>query len=198
MQASPKDLVGHYKKSKYQAEKEALSFCQKGLEVVVVNPTAPIGPWDARPTPTGRIVLDFLRGRMPAYVDTGLNAVDVEDVAKGHVLALKKGKPAERYILGNRNMKLIEVLKILARITGQKAPKIKLPFWLVMVLGYLDLWMEGGLLRRKPAIPLEGLKISRKPMYVDCSKAIEELGLPQSSVEGALEKAVVWYRQYGM
>ena len=197
MEPSPKDLVGHYKKSKYLAEREALGMVQRGLPVVVVNPTAPVGPWDVKPTPTGKMVLDFAQGRIPAYINTGLNLVDVEDVAVGHVLALEKGKPGERYLLGNANMTLAQAFKLLEGVSGKKAPRLKLPMWLVIGAGYLDEYIEGKLLSRKPSIPLEGLKVSKKPMYVSCEKAIRELGLPQSPVEGALEKAVRWFRDYG-
>jgi dihydroflavonol-4-reductase len=195
--ASPKELVGHYKRSKYQAEQEALGLAKRGLPVVVVNPTTPIGPWDAKPTPTGRMVLDFIRGRIPAYVNAGMNVVDVEDVAAGHVLALERGKPGERYLLGNRNMTLAQVFKALEELTGRRAPRVKLPTWMVVAAGYVDELVEGTLLRREPAIPVEGLKVSRKPMYVDCAKAVEELGVPQSPVEGALGKAVSWFQEHG-
>ena len=195
--ASPKELVGHYKRSKYRAEQEALALAKRGLPVVVVNPTTPIGPWDSKPTPTGRMVLDFIRGRIPAYVDAGMNVVDVEDVAAGHVLALEKGRPGERYLLGNRNMTLAQVFGVLEGLTERRAPRLKLPIWMVIAAGYVDQVLEGRVLGREPAIPVEGLKISRKPMYVDCRKAVEELGVPQSPVEGALEKAVSWFREYG-
>jgi dihydroflavonol-4-reductase len=194
---SPKELVGHYKKSKYMAEKEALEMARRGLPVVVVNPTAPIGPWDVKPTPTGKMVLDLLRGRIPAYVNTGMNLVDVEDVAVGHALALEKGRPGERYLLGNTNMTLGRMFKMLEGVSGKKAPTIRLPLWMVIWAGYADTFIEGTLMGREPLIPLEGLKISRKPMYVSCEKAITGLGLPQSPVEGAMEKAVRWFRDYG-
>ncbi len=196
IEQSRKGLVGHYKMSKYQAEREALGIAKKGLPVVVVNPTAPVGPWDVKPTPTGRMVLDFVRGRIPAYINTGMNLVDVEDVAAGHVLALEKGRPGERYLLGNKNLSLRQVFEILERVSGRKAPRVRLPMWLPMLAGYIDEFVEGRLLRREPRIPLEGLKVSRKPMYVSCEKAIRELGLPQSPVEGALEKMVNWFREY--
>jgi len=192
----PRHLVGNYKKSKYQAEQLALK-CAEGLPVVVVNPTTPVGPWDVKPTPTGKMVLDFVRGRMPAYVDTGMNLVDVADVAAGHILALEKGQPGERYLLGNRNISLIELFTMLQELTGRRAPRWRAPFWLAIGAGYIDLLLEGGLLRREPRIPLEGLKVSKTPMYVSCQKAITELGLPQSSVETALEKAVRWFKDYG-
>jgi dihydroflavonol-4-reductase len=194
---SPKELVGHYKKSKYMAEKAALEMAGRGLPVVVVNPTAPIGPWDVKPTPTGKMVLDLLRGRIPAYVNTGMNLVDVEDVAVGHALALEKGRPGERYLLGNTNMTLGRMFKMLEGVSGKKAPTIRLPMWMVIWAGYADTFIEGTLMGREPVIPLEGLKISRKPMYVSCEKAITGLGLPQSPVEGAMEKAVRWFRDYG-
>ncbi len=196
MEPAPKDLVGHYKRSKYKAEVEALGMFQKGLPVVVVNPTLPVGPWDVKPTPTGKMVLDFIRGRIPAYINTGMNLVDVEDVAQGHVLALERGKPGERYILGHKNVTLRQMLKMLADITGRRAPWLRVPVGLVVALGYLDLWIERKMLRRRPFIPLEGVKVSRKPMYVSCQKAVNELGMPQSPVEGALEKAVHWFRQW--
>ena len=193
---SPKELVGHYKRSKYAAEKEALDLAQRGLPVVVVNPTTPVGPWDVKPTPTGRMVLDFIRGRIPAYVNAGMNLVDVEDVAAGHILALERGRPGERYILGNVNLTLGRMFKVLEGVSGKKAPKIRVPIWLAMGVGYIDEFVEGRLLGRVPFIPVEGLKVSRKPMYVSCDKAVRDLGLPQSPVEGALEKAVRWFRAH--
>ncbi|MCZ6535127.1 MAG: NAD-dependent epimerase/dehydratase family protein [Chloroflexi bacterium] len=197
MEPSPRDLIGHYKRSKYQGEKEALRAASKGMPEVVVNPTAPVGPWDVKPTPTGGIVLDFLRGRIPAYVNTGMNMVDVEDVATGHILALEKGQPGQRYILGNRNMTLKELLRTLESITGKKGPRLRVPINLVVALGIIDQLIEGKLLRRRPRIPLEGMRVARKPMYVSSAKAVRELGLPQSPVEGALEKAVRWFRDNG-
>ena len=196
MEPSPKELVGHYKLSKYQAEKEALDLAKKDLPVVVVNPTAPVGPWDVKPTPTGRMIRDFIRGRIPVYINTGMNLVDVEDVAIGHVLALEKGRPGERYLLGNKNMTLGQVFKLLEGVSGRKAPAIRIPIWLAMGAAYLDEFVEARLLGREPSIPLDGLKIAKKPMYVSCEKAVRELGLPQSPVEGALEKAVRWFRDH--
>ena len=198
MEASPKDLIGHYKRSKYQGEVEALRMEAEGLSIVVVNPTTPMGPWDVKPTPTGGIIRDFLRGRLPAYIDTGMNVVDVEDVAVGHVMALEKGVPGQRYILGNRNMTFKEVLEILEGITGKKGPRLKAPIWPLIAMGVVDQLIEGKLLRRRPLIPLEGLRVARKPMYVSSAKAVRELGLPQSPVEGALEKAVRWFREYSL
>lgn len=195
--ADPNHLAGHYKKSKYRAELAALEMASQGLPVIVVNPTTPVGPWDVKPTPTGRMVLDFLLGRIPAYVDTGMNLVDVEDVAIGHILAMERGQPGQRYLLGNVNVSLKEVFAMLQQATGLAAPKWRAPYWLVMGAGYVDHLVEGRLLKREPRIPLEGLKVSKTPMYVSCQKAITELGQPQSSVEGALQKAIKWFNDYG-
>ena len=190
------ELTGHYKKSKYMAEQTVLERAEKGFPAVVVNPTYPVGPWDVKPTPSGRVVVDFLNGKVPAYVNTGLNVVDVEDVAQGHVLALERGRVGERYLLGNRNMSLEEILRTLAALTGRRPPRVRIPFWVAMAAGYLDGLVESGLMKREPAIPVEALKLARKPMYVDCAKAVNELGLPQSPVEGALEKAVKWFKDH--
>ncbi len=195
--AMPEHLVGSYKRSKFQAEQEAMKLWEKGLPLVVVNPTAPVGRGDVKPTPTGKTVLDFIRGRMPAYMETGLNIVDVEDVARGHILALKKGRPGQRYILGNRNMSLKEIFAVLAEVTGKRPPKLKIPYWLGLTAGYIDDAIEGKMLRMEPRIPLEGVKIARHPMYVDCSKAVKELGLPQTPAEEALAKAVKWFNDNG-
>ena len=195
--ASPTHLIGHYKQSKYAAEQVALAANDDGLEVVVVNPCAPVGKWDVKPTPTGRIPLDFARGRIPGYLDTGMNLVDVGDVAEGHILAMERGRPGERYILGHRNLTLRQVFGMLAEITGRRPPRIRFPYWLVMGAAYCDQWVESGIMRRPPAIPVEGIKVARHPMYVSCRKAISELGLPQSPVENALEKAVGWFTDHG-
>jgi dihydroflavonol-4-reductase len=197
LEASPKDLVGHYKRSKYQAEREAMTAWGRGLPMVVVNPAAPVGPWDVKPTPTGGIIRDFLRGKLPAYINTGMNLVDVEDVAQGHILALEKGKPGQRYILGNRNMTLKEIFEVLEGLTGKRGPRFKVPLNLAIALGMVDHLIEGKILRRRPQIPLEGLRVAQKPMYVTSEKAVKELGLPQSPVEGALERAVHWFHDHG-
>ena len=190
-------LVGHYKKSKYRAERVALEMAAAGLPVVVVNPTVPVGPWDVKPTPTGRIVLDFIRGRIPAYVNTGMNLVDVADVVAGHILALEKGDPGQRYLLGCRNLTLKEVLELLGDIAGRPAPRWQAPLGLALAAGHIDNLIEGKLLQREPRIPLEGLKVAQTPMYVTCQKAVDRLGLPQSPVEPALERAVQWFTDYG-
>ena len=197
MPPEPSHLVGHYKQSKFQAEQLALSCNNDNFQVVVVNPCAPVGPWDVKPTPTGRIPLDFARGRVPGYLDTGMNLVDVSDVAQGHILAMERGKPGERYILGNRNLALLEVFRILARITGRRPPRVRFPYWLILGVAYCDQWVESDLLRREPTIPVEGIKITRHPMYVSSDKAISQLGLPQSPVETALENAIRWFADHG-
>ncbi len=193
----PKTLHGDYKKSKLQAEREALAMAEKGMPVVVVNPTTPVGPWDVKPTPTGRMVLDFLRRRVPAYLKTGMNLVDVADVVEGHILALEKGIPGERYILGNRNVSLKEIFDILSNLTGLAAPRIRAPYWFVVGVGYADRFVEGTLLHREPAIPVEGVLASKIPAYVSCDKAVKELAQPQRSVEDALKQAVDWFATHG-
>ena len=193
----PKTLHGHYKRSKLQAELVALDMAAKGMPVVVVNPTAPVGPWDVKPTPTGRMVLDFLRRRVPAYLKTGMNLVDVADVVEGHILALEKGKTGERYILGNRNVSLKEIFDMLSRMTGLAPPRIRAPYWLVLGAGYADRFVEGTLLRREPVIPVEGVLASRKPAYVSCERAVRELGQPQRPVEDALKQSADWFAAHG-
>ena len=193
----PKSLHGHYKRSKLQAEQEALALAAAGMPLVVVNPTTPVGPWDVKPTPTGKMVLDFLRRRVPAYLKTGMNLVDVADVVEGHILALEKGKSGERYILGNRNVSLKEIFDILSSLTGLPAPRIRAPYWLVVGVGYADRFVEGTLLRREPAIPVEGVLASKTPAYVSCEKAVRELGQPQRPIEDALNQAVDWFTGHG-
>ena len=197
--AEPADLVGHYKRSKFQAEMEARRLTEQGAPIVIVNPTAPVGPADVKPTPTGQVIVDFLRRAIPAFVDTGLNLVDVADVAEGHVLALERGVVGERYLLGSQegNLTLREILQMLAGITGLPAPRRRVPMGLALAAAYVDQFVEGTLLRRRPRIPLEGTKLARKPMWVDCSKAVRELGLPQRPVEDALHQAVEWFTTQG-
>ncbi|MFH1024810.1 MAG: hopanoid-associated sugar epimerase [Planctomycetota bacterium] len=192
-----KDLVSPYKWSKYRAEQVALELARNGLPVVVVNPSAPIGPWDVKPTPTGRIIVDFLNGKMPAYLDTGLNLIHVRDVARGHILALRKGKPGERYVLANTNMTLKTILELLAGIAGRPAPKFRIPFALARVAAACDTFVEGTLLGRTPRIPVDAVKMARHFMYFDATKAIRDLGLPQTPVRTALEDAVRWFRDNG-
>lgn len=190
------EMIGHYKRSKYLAEQEAFKAASAGFPVVIVNPTAPVGPWDWKPTPTGRIILDFLNGKMPAYVDTGLNLVPVEDVAAGHLLAAERGQPGQRYILDGRNMDLKEILDVLARITGRAAPRMRLPHVVALAAGYADS-MVSRILGRAPQIPLEGVRMARHKMFVDASKATRELGFQAGAVEAALQRAVRWYEEHG-
>lgn len=194
--ASLDEMIGHYKRSKFLAEQEALAAAARGVPVVIVNPTAPVGPGDWKPTPTGRIILDFVNGRMPAYVDTGLNVAAVEDVAAGHLLAAEKGRIGERYILGGRNMTLKEILDALATITGRPSPRVRLPHAVAMAAGYADEWMS-RLMGREPQVPVEGVKMSRHRMFVESDKAERELGYKPSSVEAALGRAVRWYEEHG-
>lgn len=189
-------MAGHYKRSKYLAEQEVLKLAREGLPVVIVNPSAPVGEADVRPTPTGQVIVDFMKGRMPAYIETGMNIIDVDDVAAGHLLAMRKGRQGERYILGCKNLMLREVFGILSALTGIKAPTIKLPRLAVLPLAYVNHWIA-NLTGRPPRIPLEGVKMAKYKMHYDCSKAIRELGLPQTPPETALEKAVKWFRDHG-
>jgi dihydroflavonol-4-reductase len=161
-----------------------------------VNPSAPVGARDIKPTPTGQVIVDFMQRRMPAYIDTGMNLVDVDDVAVGHLRAMQKGRIGERYILGNRNLTLQEVFSILSQITGIPAPSIKLPRWAVLPMAYVNHWMADYVTHRPPRIPLEGVKMAKYKMHYNCSKAIKELDLPQTPVEVALEKAVRWFREH--
>ncbi len=190
------DMIGAYKRSKFDAEEVAREFAAKGLPLVIVNPSSPVGERDVKPTPTGKLIVDFLNGRLPAYVDTGLNLVDVRDVAAGHLLAADKGRHGERYILGNRDMTLKEILETLARITGLPGPRVRLPHaipYAVAALGEVVARITG----RPPAVSLEGVRMSRHRMFFDAGKAVRELGLPQSPVEDALARAVAWFRENG-
>jgi dihydroflavonol-4-reductase len=195
-QATVDQMIGHYKRSKFLAEEEAKKAAAAGLPVVIVNPTTPVGPGDWKPTPTGRIIVDFLNGKMPAYVDTGLNLVAVEDVAAGHLLAAVKGRPGERYLLGGRNMTLKQILEALAKLTGRAAPRVRLPHAVALAAGYADEWFS-RLVGRDPRIPVEGVKMSRHRMFVATGKAERELGFAAGPVESALGRAVDWYRAHG-
>ena len=189
------DMVGHYKRSKFLGEQVALEFARRGLPVVVVNPSAPIGPWDVKPTPTGQMIVDFMRGRMVATVDTGLNIVHVRDVARGHVLAAARGKPGERYILGHArgNFPLDEIFRMLAEITGGRAPRFRVPY----ALAWCSAAVCEGFSRvtgRPPAVPLTAVRMARKRMYFSPAKAVRDLGLPQTEPREALADAVAWFR----
>jgi dihydroflavonol-4-reductase len=192
-----RDLAGHYKRSKFLAEQEVRRFIAKGLRAVIVNPTAPIGAMDKKPTPTGKIIVDFLNGKMPAYLDTGLNFVDVEDVAEAHVLASASGIVGESYILGNANLTLKQFLQMLARLTGRKPPRWKLPYAPVLCLALINEGLSRLSGKKQPAIPLDGVRMARRYMFFDCSKAVGTLGMPQNSVEIAAMKAINWYRGSG-
>lgn len=192
---SLEQMAGHYKRSKYLAEQEVLKLAKAGLPVIIVNPSAPVGAGDVKPTPTGQVIVDFMKGRMPAYIETGMNIVDVDDVAAGHLLAMERGGIGERYILGNANLMLREVFEILSRLTGVKAPTIKLPRLAILPLAYANLWIA-NLTGHPPRIPLEGVKMAKYKMHYDCSKAVRELGIPHTPPEVALEKAVRWFRDH--
>jgi dihydroflavonol-4-reductase len=191
------DMVGHYKRSKFLAEQVVLEFARQGLPVVLVHPSAPVGEGDTRPTPTGQIIVDYLKGRMPAYLETGLNLVHVRDVAQGHLLAEAKGRVGEKYILGNQNLSLSEIFQMLAGITNIPAPKMRLPYWPILALSYLDEFWATHVSGKPPRMPVAGVKMAKKFMYFDSSKAIRELGLPQTPVPQALEEAVAWFTGHG-
>lgn len=190
-------MAGDYKRSKYLAEQEVLKFARAGFPVVIVNPSAPVGAGDLKPTPTGQMVVDFMKGRMFAYIETGMNVIDVDDVAIGHLAAMERGRIGERYILGNKNLTLMEIFEILSRLTGVPMPRVKLPRGLILPLAHLNRWLADYVTHRPPRIPLEGVKMAKYKMHYDCSKAVRELGLPQPPVEIALEKAVRWFRDHG-
>lgn len=194
---TPGQIAGPYKRSKLEAERAALSYAARGLPVVIVNPTAPIGPWDSKPTPTGKILVDFAQGRIPMFVDTGLNVVHVRDVAEGHWLASERGRTGERYLLGNRNMTLREILGALAELLGRPAPRIQLPYAVAWAAGALSTAAANLITHRPPAIPLEAVRMSRRRMFVDASKAVRELGVPQTPVREAFEDALRWFAARG-
>ncbi len=190
--AKLEEMVGHYKRSKWMAEKEALGAAKSGLPVIVAMPTTPVGPWDWKPTPTGKIILDFLNGKMPGYVKTGLNFVGVEECGAGHLLIAEKGKVGERYLLGGENLTLKQMLDTLAKITGLRAPILKIPHGLALGVAYANTALS-RLVGREPGIPVEGVKIARHMMFVDCARAKGELGFQAGPVAAALERAVRWY-----
>lgn len=195
-QSPLEQLVGDYKKSKFLAEQVAMQAASLGQEVVIVNPSSPIGALDIKPTPTGDIILRFLRRQMPFYIDTGLNFIDVKDVAWGHLLALHKGKSGSRYILGNENLSLKQLLEQLAQITGLIAPHRTVPPWLPLSVAWVD---EKILARlgKSPSVPICGVRMATQAMYYNASKAVSELGLPQSSLNLALKDAVDWFVTQG-
>lgn len=191
------DMIGHYKRSKFLAEQVALRYAHEGLPVVIVNPSTPVGVADLKPTPTGRVIVDFLNGRIPGYIDTGLNLIDVEDVAAGHLLAAAKGQVGEKYILGHENLTLQQILAILADLTQLPAPQFRVPYALALGVAYADAALARIVPHREPQVPPVGVKLSKKKMFFDPTKAVHDLGLPQTPVREALRKAVVWFIENG-
>jgi dihydroflavonol-4-reductase len=189
-------MIGPYKRSKFMAEQLALKAGASGMDVVVVNPTTPVGEQDIRPTPTGRIVVDFLKKKFPAYVDTGLNLVDVRECARGHLTALEKGRSGERYILGGENLTLKQILDKLGAITGLPSPKVRVPYVMALATGVVDEMVTGRILGREPRATIDAVRMGRKKMFVSSAKAERELGWNPSPVEGALRRAVEWFRTH--
>src|ERR1700680_3167038 len=191
------NMIGHYKRSKFMAEELALEAGRSGVDVVVVNPSTPVGEQDIKPTPTGRIVVDFLKKKFPAYVDTGLNLVDVTECARGHVAALEKGRSGERYILGGENLTLKQILDKLAAITGLPSPKVRVPYVLALATGVVDEVVTGRLLGREPRATIDAVRMGRKKMFVSSVKAEHELGWKTVPVDDALRRAVEWFQANG-
>ena len=190
------NIIGDYKKSKYLAEQVALEFAQD-LPLVIVNPSFPVGPGDIKPTPTGQTILDFLNRKMPAYVDTGMNVVDVEDVALGHLLAAEKGRVGERYILGGENLTMKQLLDLLAKITGLPAPRFRLPYYPILAMSFLNAGFCTLFPGCTPRMTPQTIRMSRHLMFFNPSKAVEELGFPQTPAREALGKAVAWFEENG-
>ena len=189
---SLEEMAGAYKRSKFQAEQVALEFARQGFPVVIVNPTAPVGDHDVKPTPTGQTVLDFLNGKMPAFIDTGLNIVDARDTADGHWLACERGRPGERYVLGSENLTLAEILRVLAKITGRKAPTLRLPYAVAYCAGICSTaWAE--VTGAPPRVPIDAVRMARKKMWVTHEKARRELGFSPQPAEAALRRAAEWF-----
>ncbi len=191
------DMIGHYKRSKFMAEQVAFEAARSGVDVVVVNPTTPVGERDVKPTPTGRIVLDFLKRKFPVYVETGLNLVDATECARGHIQAFEKGKSGERYILGGENLTLKQILDRLAAISGLKSPTVKLPYVFAFAAGVVDEMVTGRILRREPRATIDAVRMGRKMMFVSSAKAERELGWRMVPVDGALRRSVEWFRANG-
>ncbi len=190
------EMAGAYKRSKFQAEQVATEFARAGFPVVIVNPTAPVGDHDFKPTPTGKIVVDYLKGDLPAFVDTGLNLVDVDDTAEGHLLACERGKTGERYILGCENVTLEQILTRLAAISGGKAPRFRIPYAVAYAAGLASTgW--ASLTGQEPRAPIDAVKMARKKMFVSLDKAKRDLGFNPQPVDGALKRAVDWFRANG-
>lgn len=194
---SVEKVVGHYKRSKFLAQELVLEAARSGLPVVIVNPSTPVGPGDIKPTATGKIIVDFLNGRMPAYLETGLNLVPVEDVARGHLLAEEFGECGRLYILGHLNLTLEEILQMLEAVTGLKAPGVKIPYALAWAGGWVDTIVEGYLLQRDPQVPIEGVQMAKKKMFFESQRAQTELGFRPGSIKLALTRAVEWFVSEG-
>jgi dihydroflavonol-4-reductase len=191
------DMIGHYKRSKFMAERVAFESARSGVDVVVVNPTTPIGERDLKPTPTGRIVVDFLKRKFPAYVDTGLNLVDATECARGHIQALQKGRAGERYILGGENLTLKQILDRLGAITGLPSPKVKLPYVFALAAGVVDETVTGRILGREPRATIDAVRMGRKKMFITSAKAERELGWRSVPVDDALRRSVEWFHANG-
>jgi len=191
------DMVGHYKRSKFMAEQEAVAAAQNGQQVIILNPTTPIGPNDSKPTPTGRIFVDFLNGKFPAYVDTGLNLVDVSEVARAHVLALTKGAPGHRYILGGENLTLKQILDKMSAITGIPSPTVKIPFAIAVTYAFFEEWITGRIRGKEPRATLEEVRMGRKKMFASSAHAEQELGFRIVPVYPAMRAAIDWFRANG-
>ena len=191
------DMIGHYKRSKFMAEQVAIEAARSGVDVVIVNPTTPIGERDIKPTPTGRIVVDFLKRKFPAYVETGLNLVDASECARGHIQALEKGRSGERYILGGENLTLKQILDRLAAITGLPSPTVKLPYFFALAAGVVDETVTGRILGREPRATIDAVRMGRKMMFVSSAKAERELGWRTVPVDAALRRSVEWFRGNG-
>ena len=194
---SLEDMIGHYKRSKFIAEQVAFEAARAGVDVVVVNPTTPVGERDIKPTPSGRIIVDFLKRKFPAYVETGLNLVDATECARGHVQALEKGRSGQRYILGGENLTLKQILDRLAAITGLRSPTVKLPYVFAFATGVVDEMVNGRLRGREPRATIDAVRMGRKMMFVNSTKAEQELGWRTVPVDGALRRAVEWFRGNG-
>jgi dihydroflavonol-4-reductase len=191
------DMIGHYKRSKFMAEQIAMEAGRNGMQVVTVNPTTPVGEQDVKPTPTGRIVVDFLKRKFPAYVETGLNLVDVRECARGHLMALDKGRSGERYILGGENLTLKQILDTLGKITGLPSPKIKLPYAVAFAAGVFGEMITGRIMHGEPRATVDTVRLGRKKMFASSYKAERELGWKIVPVEDALRRAVEWFRGNG-
>jgi dihydroflavonol-4-reductase len=191
------DMIGHYKRSKFLAEAEVRAWAARGLPVVIVNPSTPVGELDIKPTPTGKIIVDFLKGKMFGYVDTGMNLIDVRDCAEGHILAAERGHVGQRYILGGSNLTLKEMFDALASVTNIPSPRMRVPHWVAEGYARLENFWAINVNHREPDVPVESVKMSRHRMWFDSSKAVRELGLPQSPIAEALARAVEWFKEHG-